>query len=180
MADRGESGSLSLRPALGRMWLAYFWNSPLESPLGELVHPPPAPPPCRALMQVLDPRLWTVLGTETGAVPPSSPATHHIPALYPAAAQPSELRAASLLAPLLPVLQPQRVSKMSCPSQLQILPWLPSTLGKNSVSSLHVPDPCGPPWSGSHTRRLVAPPNLPSPLPPQGLTEARWVSDWLS
>lgn len=61
-----------LRPALGRMWPAYFWNSPLESPLGELVRPPPRfslSPAYRALIQVLGPRLRTVLVIGVEAIP---------------------------------------------------------------------------------------------------------------
>lgn len=58
-------GSLGLRPAVGRMWPAYFWTV-----LWNL------PTVYRALMQVLGPRLWIVLVIGLGAIPlPPQPLT---------------------------------------------------------------------------------------------------------
>lgn len=111
----------------------------------------------------------------------SSLTTHHIPAPCPAAPQPCKLSS------LPPGPTPSRGSasersRASFPSQLRILPWLPSALGKKKTNKTQSP-PCTPqPLRSSLTRPHQPPhrsPVTPSPLPPPGLTGARQISDLL-
>lgn len=138
-------GNLGLRAVLGRVWPAYFWNCPLESHVGGLVHPcHPTPAPsatCGALIWVLGLRLRTVL--LIGAV--ASPLHSCLPA-----SQPSEPRAAPLSAPL---------------SFL----WhsLPSSKSSLAPSEKAHSPPCGPRplWACSHPSP-VTPASSSLPTPP--------------